>query len=165
MDGTSSRGSARSEAHDDRSGDFPACRRICRRVDAMRLTAVALTRVESPSSRDLASGQSCRRDVGRIAPGVGGNDRIARPISCGASAVLPAYDPLRLAEQLAPRRTTGAHLAGVSVMASSLRQSSRPPVLRDHASCALEMSSRGSRSTDRHGRVVIAGSIPRGCWR
>jgi len=71
-------------------------------LTAMRLTAWPLTRVESPSSRDLASGQSVAETVGRIAPESAATIVSRDPFRVERRPVLPAYDPLRLAEQLAP---------------------------------------------------------------
>ncbi len=71
-------------------------------ITAVRLAAWPLTRETPPAAGDSASGVHAAETVVRIAPESVATIVSRDPFRVERRPVLPAYDPLRLAEQLAP---------------------------------------------------------------
>ncbi len=71
-------------------------------MTAVRLTGWPLTRVTPPAARDSASGVQAPETAVRIVPESVATIVSRDPFRVERRPVLPAYDPLRLAEQLAP---------------------------------------------------------------
>lgn len=69
---------------------------------AVRLAAWPLTPPNLPAAADLGATAPARDTVGRIAPDSVATIASRDPFRVGHRPVIPAYDPLRLAEQLAP---------------------------------------------------------------